>query len=117
MGDGKLMLMQIIQEQYMNSELTFLSACHTAVEDMLTLDKVLHLVAGMQFMGFNGVIGMLWRMDDVVVHQVVTWFYKEMFKHSVADFQHVAAALNTTALETADEVSLEKQIVFVHIGI
>ena len=78
---------------------------------------MLHLAAGMQFAGFNGVIGTLWRVDDAVAHQVVTRFYKEMFKHSVTDFRHAAAALNTAALKTADEVSLEKRIVFVHIGI
>ena len=117
MGDGKLTLMRIIQERYMNSEFAFLSACHTAVGDASTPDEVLHLAAGMQFAGFNGVIGTLWRVDDSIAHQVVTRFYKEMFKHPVIDFEHAAAALNTAAVETADEVSLEKRIVFVHIGI
>ena len=59
MGDGKLTLMRIIQERYTNSEFAFLPACHTAVGDRSTPDKVLHLAAGMQFAGFNGVIGTL----------------------------------------------------------
>ena len=117
MGDGKLTLMRIIQECYTNSELAFLSACHTAKGDASTPNEVPHLAAGMQFAGFNGVIGTLWRVDDAVAHQVVTRFYREMFKHSVVDFEHAAAALNTAVIETADEVSLEKRIVFVHIGI
>ena len=117
MGDGKLTLMRIIQERFTNSEFAFLSACHTAVGDASTPNEVLHLAAGMQFAGFNGVIGTLWRVDDSIAHQVVTRFYKEMFNRPVVDFAHAAAALNTAAVETANEVSLEKRIVFVHIGI
>ena len=111
MGDGKLTLMRIIQERYTNSDFAFLSACHTVVGDESTPDEVLHLAAGMQFSGFNGVIGTLWRVDDAVTHQVVTRFYKEMFKRPVLDFEHAATALNIAAPETADEVSLEKRIV------
>ena len=117
MGDGKLTLMRIIQERYTNSEFAFLSACHTAVGDRSTPDEVLHLAAGMQFAGFNGVIGTLWRVDDAVAHQVVTRFYNEMFKRPVIDFEHAAAALNIAVVESAGEVMLEKRIVFVHIGI
>ena len=117
MGDGKLTLMRIIQERYSNSDFAFLSACHTALGDESTPDEVLHLAAGMQFAGFNGVIGTLWRVDDSVAHQVVTRFYQEMFKQPVVDFEYAATALNTAVLETAEDVSLEKRIVFVHIGI
>ena len=117
MGDGKLTLMRIIQERYTNSEFAFLSACHTAVGDASTPDEALHLAAGMQFAGFNGVIGTLWRVDDAVAHQVVTHFYKEMFKQPVIGFEHAAAALNAAVLKTAGQISLEKRIVFVHIGI
>ena len=117
MGDGKLTLMRIIQERYTNSEFAFLSACHTAAGDKSTLNEVLHLAAGMQFAGFNGVIGTLWRVDDAVAHQVVTRFYKEMFRRPVIDFEHAAEALNIAVVESAEEVSLEKRIAFVHIGI
>ena len=72
MGDGKLTLMRIIQERYTNSEFAFLSACHTAVGDASTPDETLHLAAGMQLAGFNGVIGTLWRVDDAVAHRFVT---------------------------------------------
>ena len=117
MGDGKLTLMRIIQERYTNSELAFLSACHTAAGDQSTPDEVLHLAGGMQFAGFNGVIGTLWKVDDSVAHQVVTRFYKEMFERPVIDFEYAATALNVAVVETVQEVSLEKRIVFVHIGI
>ena len=110
MGDGKLTLMRIIQERYANSEFAFLSACHTAVGDASTPDEVrVHLAAGMQFAGFNRVIVTLRKVDDAVAHRFVT--------HQTIDFEHAAVALNTAAMETTDEVSLEKRIVFVHIGV
>ena len=117
MADGKLTLLRIIRERYTNSEFAFLSACHTAAGDVSTPDEVLHLAAGMQFAGFSGVIGTLWRVDDAVTHQVVTRFYKEMFKQPAIGFEHAAIALNAAVVATANEVSLEKRIVFVHIGI
>ena len=117
MRDGPLTLMRIIQERYTRSEFAFLSACHTAVGDASTPDEVLHLAAGMQFAGFNGVIGTLWRVDDAIAHEVVTRFYREMFKRPVIDFEYAAEALNVAVVESAKEVPLEKRIVFVHIGI
>ena len=44
-------------------------------------------------------------------------FYEEMFSGPVADFKYAAVAPNTAAVEAANEVSLEKRIMFVHIGI
>ena len=117
MRDGPLTLMRIIQERYTRSEFAFLSACHTAVGDASTPDEVLHLAAGMQFAGFNGVIGTLWRVDDAIAHEVVTQFYREMFKRPVLDFEYAAEALNVAVVESAKEMPLEKRIVFVHIGI
>ena len=117
MRDGPLTLMRIIQERYTGSEFAFLSVCHTVVGDTSTPDEVLHLAAGMQFAGFNGVIGTLWRVDDAIAHQVVTRFYREMFKRPVIDFEQAAEALNIAMVESAKEVPLEKRIVFVHIGI
>jgi hypothetical protein len=45
-----------------------------------TPDEVYHLAAGMQFTGFNGMLGTLWRVDDSIAHEVVTHFHREMFK-------------------------------------
>lgn len=117
MRDGPLTLMRIIRERYTHSEFAFLSACRTAVGDKSAPDEVLHLAAGMHFTGFNGVIGTLWKVDDSATHQMVTRFYREMFKHPDIGFEHAAAALNVAVLESENEVPLEKRIVFVHIGI
>ena len=67
--------------------------------------------------GSVGVIETLWRVDDAVAHRFVTRFYQELFKYPTIGFEHAALALNTAAAETANEVSLEKWIMFVHIGI
>ena len=47
----------------------------------------------------------------------MTRFYKEVFKRPVIDFEHTATVLNTTVVESVEEVSLKTQIVFVHIGV
>jgi CHAT domain-containing protein len=52
-----------------------LSACHTAVGDEETLDEVIYLAAGFQFLGFKTVIGTLWEVDDYVAKHVVEAFY------------------------------------------
>ena len=56
-------------------------------------------------------------MDDPVTYQVVTWFYTKMFKWLVIDVEYAAEAPNTAVIESAGEASLEKRIVFVHVGI
>ena len=85
----------------MRSGFAFLSACHTAVGDASTLHEMLHLAAGMQFAGFNGVIWTLWRVDDAIAHEVVTRFYREMFKRPVVDLEYAAKALNVAVVESA----------------
>lgn len=63
-------------------------------------------MAKTRFSVFNMMIGTLWRVDDYIVHQVVTRFYKEIFKHTVIDLEHAAAALkNGAAVEITNEVS------------
>ena len=116
MGDGPPTLVSSGNATYIPSLHSCLRAI-TAVGDKSTPDEVLHLAAGMQFAGFNGVIGTLWRVDDATAHQVVTPFYREMFRHPVIDSEHAAAALNVAVMESAKELPLEKWIMFVHIGI
>ena len=50
---------------------------------------------------------------------MVTWFYTKMFKWLVIDVEYAAEAPNTAVVESAGEASasLEKWIVFVHVGI
>ena len=114
MGDGKLTV-----SSKNATRIPSLDSCLCATRSWGTgrLRMRCPIAAVMQFAGFDGVIGTLWRVDDAVAHQVVTRVYKEMFKRPVIDFGRAAAALNVAVVESAGEVWLEKRIVFVHIGI
>ncbi|KAG8869369.1 hypothetical protein FRB97_001300 [Tulasnella sp. 331] len=78
--DKPLTLQEVIHTNLPNTELAFLSACHTATGDRNTPDEGLHLAAAMQFAGFRGVVGTLWTMDDADGPDVVDSFYKFLFR-------------------------------------
>ncbi|KAG2092414.1 CHAT domain-containing protein [Suillus cothurnatus] len=79
MKDEHLTLLDIMERDIPHAEFAFLSACHTAVGDEKTPDEVIHLAAGLQFLGFKSVIGTLWEVNDAVAKHVVEAFYKYMF--------------------------------------
>ncbi|KIJ59201.1 hypothetical protein HYDPIDRAFT_101115, partial [Hydnomerulius pinastri MD-312] len=51
MRDGPLSLLDIIDADISGHEFGFLSACETAMGDLSSPDEVIHLAAGLQFMG------------------------------------------------------------------
>ncbi|KIJ58089.1 hypothetical protein HYDPIDRAFT_34504, partial [Hydnomerulius pinastri MD-312] len=51
MRDGPLSLLDIIDADISGHEFAFLSACQTAMGDLSSPDEVIHLAAGLQFMG------------------------------------------------------------------
>ncbi|KAG1827573.1 uncharacterized protein BJ212DRAFT_1474731 [Suillus subaureus] len=51
-----LMLLDIMERNIPQAEFAFLLACHTAVGDEETPNEVIHLVAGLQFLGFKSVV-------------------------------------------------------------
>ena len=80
--------------RYTLSELAFLSACHTVVGHGHGC-TVLRLAVGMQFAGFNEVIGTLWRVGDLIAHhEVAIRFYIGRLKYPDIGFERAAAALN-----------------------
>ncbi|KIJ63673.1 hypothetical protein HYDPIDRAFT_92330, partial [Hydnomerulius pinastri MD-312] len=119
MKDGPLTLLDILQHKFVNSDLAFLSACHTAVGDRLTPDEVIHLAAGMQFAGFKSVIGTMWKVSDELAQHIVKRFYEQMFKVKQPSYKYAAVCLNNAVIEVgkAELVPLEQRIVFMHIGI
>ncbi|KAG1775941.1 CHAT domain-containing protein, partial [Suillus placidus] len=98
MRDEPLTLLDIMEKDIPHAEFAFLSACHTAVGDEKTPDKVIHLTAGLQFSGFKSIVGTLWEVDDAVAEHVVQAFYENMFEDleggGVMDFTKAAWALN-----------------------
>ncbi|KAG1826876.1 uncharacterized protein BJ212DRAFT_1294304 [Suillus subaureus] len=102
-----------------HAEFAFLLACHTAVGDEETPDEVIHLAAGLQFLGFKSVIGTLWVVDDAVAQHVVEAFYENMFKDfedsGVMGCTKAAWALNRATNAMKTKVPLEQRMVFIHI--
>ncbi|KAG1876274.1 CHAT domain-containing protein [Suillus subluteus] len=119
MRDGPLMIKDIIQSNWQNPEFAFLSACHTTVGDEKSPDESIHLAAAMQFSGFRSVIGSMWSIDDEVARQVVSAFYDKLVDDSGRlDCTRAAVALHKAVKKLRrNNISLEQQIVFVHIGV
>ncbi|KAG1897223.1 CHAT domain-containing protein [Suillus fuscotomentosus] len=120
MRDEHLTLLNIMEKHIPQAEFAFLSACHTAVGDEETPDKVIHLAAGLQFSGFKSIIGTLWEVDDSVAKHIVEAFYGYMIgdlqKGGVMDCTRAAWALNCAMHAVKTKVPLEQRTVFVHIG-
>ena len=118
--DKPLTLYDIIQARLSNPEFAFLSACHTAQGDGRTPDETIHLAAGLQFAGFQSVVGTLWAMADEDGPQMATVFYEYMFRATgqTPDCRRAAAALN---IATQNLRKLRKSKVrwvnFIHIGV
>jgi CHAT domain-containing protein len=119
MRDGPLMIKDIIRSDWQNPEFAFLSACHTTVGDEKSLDESIHLAAAMQFSGFRSVIGSMWSVDDEVAQEVVSAFYGNLVDGSGRlDCTRAAMALHKAVKKLRrNNVPLEQQIVFVHIGV
>ncbi|KAF9231843.1 CHAT domain-containing protein, partial [Melanogaster broomeanus] len=118
MADGLVSLLDIINANISTHEFTFLSACETAMGDLSTPDEVIHLAAGLQFMGVKSVIGTLWQVRDDVAYKVVLAFYKEFCKNGTLDCTMAARALHAAVGTLAkDGVPLQERAMFVHIGI
>ncbi|KAG1856994.1 CHAT domain-containing protein [Suillus subalutaceus] len=119
MRDGPLMIKDIIRSNWQNPEFAFLSACHTTVGDEKSPDESIHLAAAMQFSGFRSVIGSMWSVDDEVARQVVSAFYDKLVDDSGRlDCRRAAVALHKAVKKLRrNNIPLEQQIVFVHIGI
>ncbi|KAG2030188.1 CHAT domain-containing protein [Suillus americanus] len=119
MRDGPLMIKNVIRSNCQNPEFAFLSACHTTVGDEKSPDESIHLAAAMQFSGFRSVIGSMWSVDDEVARQVVSAFYDKLVDDSGRlDCTRAAVALHKAVRKLrCNNIPLEQQIVFVHIGV
>ncbi|KAF9230468.1 CHAT domain-containing protein [Melanogaster broomeanus] len=118
MADGSVSLLDIINANISSHEFAFLSACEAAMGDLSTPDEVIHLAAGLQFMGVKSVIGTLWRVHDDVAYKVVMAFYKEFCKNRTLDCTMAARALHEAVATLAkDGVPVQERAMFVHIGI
>ncbi|KAG1741307.1 TPR-like protein [Suillus lakei] len=119
MRDQPLSLHDITQMDLSHHSFAFLSACDTAVGDQSTPDEVIHLVAGLQFVGIKSVIGTLWQVNDSTVQRLVEAFYKNLCGDGKMNSKRAARALHRAVQSLASDknIPLEQRIVFIHIGI
>ncbi|KAG2066827.1 hypothetical protein BDR04DRAFT_45847 [Suillus decipiens] len=120
MRDEHLTLLDVMKRDVPHAEFAFLSACHTAVGDEKMPDEVIHLAAGLQFVGFKSVIGTLWEVNDAVAKHDVEAFYKYMFNPKYGDVMNCARAawaLNCATHAVKTKVLLKQRMVFIHIGV
>jgi CHAT domain-containing protein len=63
LGDGRLVIEDIIQLNLPHAFLAFLSACQTAKGDQNAPDQAVHLAASMLFCGYRSVVGTMWYVQ------------------------------------------------------
>ncbi|KAG1720704.1 CHAT domain-containing protein [Suillus lakei] len=119
MRDQPLSLHDITQMDLSHHSFAFLSACDTAVGTRSTPDEVIHLAAGLQFVGIKSVVGTLWQVDDSTVQHLVEAFYKNLCGDGKMNSKRAARALHRAvqSLASDKDIPLEQRIVFIHIGI
>jgi CHAT domain-containing protein len=119
-GDEKLTLIDLIKARLPNAEFAFLSACHSAAIDIYnTPDETIHLATALQFCGFRGVVGTMWKVADIDGPDVAEEFYRHMFRNpdGGVDFRDSAMALNeATRVMRRKGTTVDRWINFVHIG-
>ncbi|KAG1717671.1 CHAT domain-containing protein [Suillus lakei] len=119
MRDQPLSLLDITQMDLSRHEFAFLSACETAVGDFASPDEVVHLAAGLQFVGVKSVVGTLWKVNDATVQRLVEAFYKNLCGDGKMNCKRAARALHQAVQSLAcdKDIPLDQRIVFMHIGV
>jgi len=74
--NGRLKLLEIMQQQIPNPNLAFLSACETSKGDLNLSEEVVHLAAGMLATGYHGVVGTMWSISDMHGPEFAMEFYQ-----------------------------------------
>ncbi|KAF9533852.1 CHAT domain-containing protein [Crepidotus variabilis] len=117
--DSKLELEKIINTDIPDANFVFLSACETAMGDILMSGESLHIAGGMIFAGFKAVVGTLWSINDLDGPVVSSALYTHLFGDGrEPDVLKTAEALHL-AVEglRAKGVPPHRWVPFIHIGI
>ncbi|KZO96294.1 hypothetical protein CALVIDRAFT_515109 [Calocera viscosa TUFC12733] len=115
--DGPLRLSSIM-DLHVNGEFAFLSACHTARLSALLPDESMHLAAGMQIAGFQGVLGTVWGMADRDGPALTEMFYDRLLREGrPLDARNAAEALHHCIKKLRDHIPLCRWGAFVHFGV
>jgi CHAT domain-containing protein len=76
------------------ADLVTLSACETGLSKIANGDDLVGLIRGFLYAGSSSIVASLWKVDDLATSQLMTRFYKEMYRTDKRE------ALRTAQLET-----------------
>ncbi len=79
---------------HLDADLVTLSACETGLGKVANGDDVVGLTRGFLYAGSSSIVASLWKVDDLATSQLMTRFYKEMYRTDKRE------ALRTAQLET-----------------
>ena len=116
----RLTLSRLAQSSLASAEFAFLSCCESAKGSKQFPNEAMHLAAGLQFIGYRGVIGTLWSVGDKDALSVAMHIYEELFKDGTGQASASKAALalhQAVLLLRADNVPLARWVPFVHFGL
>jgi len=119
-NDQRLTLSRIAQNYLEGGEFAFLSSCESATGSKLMPNESVHLAAGLQFLGFRGVIGTMWSVKDEDAFYVAKEVYGQLLGNgaSHATASNAAGALHLAVCRLRDEkkVPLAQWVPFIHFG-
>ena len=88
-----LKLSRLAQSSLASAEFAFLSCCESAKGSKQFPNEAMHLAAGLQFIGYCGVIGTMWSVGDKDALSVSKQIYGELFKDGASRASSSKAAL------------------------
>jgi CHAT domain-containing protein len=96
----RLTLSRLAQSSLGSAEFAFLSCCESAKGSKQFPNEAMHLAAGLQFIGYRGVIGTMWSVGDKDALSVAMQIYGELFKDGPdqASVSKAALALHQAVL-------------------
>ena len=116
----RLTLSRLARSSLGSAEFAFLSCCESAKGSKQFPNEAMHLAAGLQFIGYRGVIGTMWSVGDRDALNVAMQIYGELFKDGTgrASASKAALALHQAVLHLrANNVPLARWVPFVHFGL
>jgi CHAT domain-containing protein len=76
--DQPLTLADLADLNLRETDLAYLSACHTATGDLRLLDEALHLAAALQVVGYRHVLATLWSISDAAAPDMADITYAHL---------------------------------------
>ena len=115
-----LTLSRLAQSSLASAEFAFLSCCESAKGSKQFPNEAMHLTAGLQFIGYRGVIGTMWSVGDKDALSVAMQIYEELYKDGTGQVSASKAALalhQAVLFLRANDVPLARWVPFVHFGL